>query len=188
MTAAAKGFEIRRIRSTEGMQLRSVRLRALADAPMAFASTLGDEARFPDAIWHERAGAGAEGKDRVTFIAEENGRWIGLATGLWREPDRPGPTLVGMFTDPGERGRGVGTALVEAVAAWARERGAGHLYLWVTSTNRPAISLYRRCGFRQAGEVRARAHTPTVQERRMVRDLTEPSACGPEVPGGGVYA
>jgi hypothetical protein len=46
---------IRRIRADEGPRLRALRLRALAEAPMAFGSTLAHEQGFPDDIWRERA-------------------------------------------------------------------------------------------------------------------------------------
>jgi GNAT superfamily N-acetyltransferase len=164
-------FEVRRIRPDEGVRLRALRLGALADAPSAFGSTLAREQAFPDHIWHERAAGGASGNERATFVAERDGRWIGLATGLANDPGTSEPVLVGMFVDRGERGRGVGVALVEAVAAWARERGASRLYLWVTSTNSAAIALYDRCGFRPTGETKPLAHTPSLTELRMVQDL-----------------
>ena len=110
----------------------------------------------------------------MTFIAERDSQWIGLATGIPHEaddPERSGPVLVGMFVDPAERGHGLGVTLVEAIAAWARARGAACLYLWVTSTNNHAIALYSRCGFRPTGETRPVAHAPSVAELRMVRDL-----------------
>jgi GNAT superfamily N-acetyltransferase len=162
---------VRRIRADEGLQLRALRLRALADSPMAFGSTLAREEAFAEPMWHERAAGGASGGDRVTFIAERDGRWIGLATGLADDPDGSRPVLVGMFVDPAERGHRVGVALVDAVTAWARTRGAARLSLWVTSTNTPAIALYDRCGFRATGEARPLGHTPSVTEVRMVRDL-----------------
>ena len=93
------------------------------------------------------------------------------ATGLADAADGCGPMLVGMFVDPAERGRGVGRALVEAVTAWVRARGAARLSLWVTSANNPAIALYGRCGFRPTGETQPLAHTPSLTELRMVRDL-----------------
>jgi GNAT superfamily N-acetyltransferase len=164
-------LNIRRIRADEGLQLRALRLRALADAPMAFGSTLAREEGFAEHVWHERATGGASGGDRVTFIAERDGRWIGVATGLENDPDGSGPVLVGMFVDPAERGHRVGAALVEAVTAWARTRGAARLSLWVTSTNTPGIALYDRCGFRATGEARPLGHTPSLTEMRMVRDL-----------------
>jgi len=138
---------------------------------MAFGSTLAKEEAFPEHIWHERAAGGSSGHERVSFIAERDGRWIGLATGLAADLDGSGPVLVGMFVDPAERGRRVGALLVEAVADWARERGEARLYLWVTSTNHPALALYSKCGFRPTGETRPIAHTPSLAELRMVRDL-----------------
>ncbi len=166
-------FEVRRIRPGEGLRLRVLRLHALADAPMAFGSTLAREEAFADHVWDERAAGGAGGDERVTFIAERDGRWIGLATGLAEDPAGPGPMLVGMFVDPADRGRGVGRALVEAVTAWARARGAGCLSLWVGSANNPAIALYAACGFRPTGDTQPLAHTPSLTELRMVSDLRQ---------------
>jgi GNAT superfamily N-acetyltransferase len=169
------GLEVRRIRAHEGPQLRSLRLHALADAPTAFGSTLAREEAFSESVWHERAARGALGSDGVTFIAEHDGQWVGLATGLVEDPEDPkgsGPVLVGMFVDREERRGGVGVALVEAVASWALARGAARLSLWVTSNNEAAIALYGKCGFRRTGETKPLAHTPTLAELRMVRDLT----------------
>jgi GNAT superfamily N-acetyltransferase len=168
-------LEVRRIRADEGLRLRALRLHALADTPTAFSSTLSREEVFPEGVWHERAAGGAEGCDRVTLIAEQDGRWLGLATGLAEDPDGPkqsGPVLVGMFVDGAERRHGVGAMLVEGVAAWARARGAARLSLWVFSSNEPAIALYRKCGFRPTGETKPLAHSPILVELRMVRDLT----------------
>jgi GNAT superfamily N-acetyltransferase len=141
---------------------------------MAFGSTLAREEAFPEDVWHERAAGGAAGADRVTFIAERDGQWVGLATGLAADPDEPDkrePLLVGMFVEPVERGRGLGAALVAAVVTWARARGATSLYLWVTATNDSAIALYDKCGFRRTGKQRPVAHSPSLAEIRMVRDL-----------------
>ena len=111
---------VRRVRPDEGLRLRALRLRALADAPSAFGSTLAREEAFADAVWQERAGAGRAGVDRVTYVAEEGERWVGMVTGMSTSRTDPASTLVGMFVEPAARGRGVGAALVEAVAEWAR--------------------------------------------------------------------
>jgi GNAT superfamily N-acetyltransferase len=166
-------LHIRRIRADEWQRLRVLRLQALADAPMAFSSTLAREEAFADAAWQERAAHGAAGADRVTFIAEDGGRWVGLATCLLApEGDLGGgfPTLVGMFVDKSARQRGVGAALVERVAGWTQER-ADRLVLWVTCSNQAAIALYRRCGFEPTGSTRPIAHTPASAEQEMMRKL-----------------
>lgn len=164
---------IRRIRPDEGPRLRTLRLRALADAPMAFGSTLARESAFTDEAWQDRAQRGASGTEGVTFVAELEGQWVGIATGLPRDPDAPEDpraVLVGMYVSGEARGHGVGAALVDAVVGWARERKADGLGLWVTATNATAIALYRRCGFQSRDERRPLPHTPSVEMLRMVRD------------------
>ena len=79
--------------------------------------------------------------------------------------------LIGMFVDATQRGRGVGAALVESVTEWARTLAAPHLYLWATSTNRYAIALYERYGFKQTGQSRPLEHTPSLREVLMKRGL-----------------
>jgi ribosomal-protein-alanine N-acetyltransferase len=49
------------------------------------------------------------------------------------------------------RGRGVGQALIDALAARLAERGIATLFLEVGDDNSAARALYRRAGFRDAG-------------------------------------
>ena len=173
MSADRPAVEVRRIRADEGLRLRELRLHALGNAPLAFGSSLEREEGFPESTWHERATGGASGSDRATFIAEDDGRWVGMATGVAHHPDGDdrSPMLISMFVDPSQRGRGVGAALVERVTAWVRTLGAERLFLWATSTNRPAIALYERCGFAPTGDTRPLDHTPALHEVLMVRQL-----------------
>ena len=167
----ADPIRVRRVRADEAPMLRSLRLRALADSPMAFGSTLAEEQARPDALWQERAVEGAAGLDRVTFIVESGGVPAGMATGLSIDDDPTAAALVGVWVDPSLRGQGSGAALVEAVTAWARERGKQRLELWVTATNTTAIGVYERSGFRPTGETEPLPHTPSLSEFRMVRTL-----------------
>ncbi|MFD3544603.1 GNAT family N-acetyltransferase [Streptomyces sp. NPDC058655] len=52
---------------------------------------------------------------------------------------------------PAHRGRGVGRTLMGRAVDFARERGAGHIWLEVTNINAPAIHAYRRMGFAFCG-------------------------------------
>jgi ribosomal protein S18 acetylase RimI-like enzyme len=80
--------------------------------------------------WDGTAAVGIVG----TFV-DDNRRW-----------------LISMWTDPSARGRGVGRALVEATATFARDAGSQELFLQVLEGNDTAASLYRACGFEDAGE------------------------------------
>lgn len=62
---------------------------------------------------------------------------------------------IGMMVAADSRGRGVGTALVEAAIEWARARGLHKLVLGVFPQNDVAIGLYRKIGFVDEGLRRA---------------------------------
>ncbi|MEV5986370.1 GNAT family N-acetyltransferase [Streptomyces sp. NPDC052051] len=49
------------------------------------------------------------------------------------------------------QGQGIGRTLMSHALGWARERGAGHVWLEVTSINVPAIRAYQGMGFTFCG-------------------------------------
>lgn len=70
---------------------------------------------------------------------------------------------------PGSTGRGIGTALMSELMAWARANAkVGKVELLVRSTNRRAIALYRRFGFVQEGRFIGRVKLPNG---RLVDDV-----------------
>jgi GNAT superfamily N-acetyltransferase len=64
-----------------------------------------------------------------------------------------------------------GSALITAVAGWARARGALALHLWVTESNNPARRLYERSGFTPTGERQPLPSNPDLAEIGMTRPL-----------------
>lgn len=54
-----------------------------------------------------------------------------------------------LFVDPSARHRGVGTALLQTAAEYARLVGAIRLALWTEATNTPAQALYEKLGWRR---------------------------------------
>jgi GNAT superfamily N-acetyltransferase len=160
-------IEIRLLTAGEGPQVRALRLRALRDAPRAFASSLELELARPDAHWDnlarrsasgEAAGAtGAEGAAdaSVVWVATDAGRWRAMAGSFWF--DRPAgiAQLWGMWVEPSARGRGLGSMLVDVVAGWATDRGALRLRLGVVDRAPEAVAFYERLGFTHTGETRS---------------------------------
>lgn len=156
---------VRQVRAEEAEQFRAIRLRALADAPTAFASTVAETEVRPMHYWETRVREGAAGEDSVLFVAECSDAWIGLAGGYVDEEDGTQvPYLISMWVDPAHRGRGIGGLLVEQVVAWARDRAFRRLVLEVEATNASAISLYTRYGFRSTGTVQPHPTYPGLQE------------------------
>ena len=157
---------IERLRAGEGWRLRAIRLRALADAPEAFASTLADaEARDP-AAWEAQIEA------LPTFVWREGDADLGMVRGAPHDGDAEAGYLISMWVAPEARGRGIGAALVCEVTAGARGAGLRRLVLDVGAHNLAARRLYERQGFVATGATGAlpppRAH---LRELEMAVDL-----------------
>jgi ribosomal protein S18 acetylase RimI-like enzyme len=69
--------------------------------------------------------------------------------------------LISLWVAPSARGRGIGDAAIGAVVDWADGRA---VILSVKTGNRPAIGLYHRHGFTDAGP-----SPDDADERRMLR-------------------
>src|SRR5438552_2636371 len=112
---------IRRVRADEWAALRDLRLRALAGAPEMFGTTLASAQSRTEAEWREAARRG-EGTDAwVTFVADQAGALVGMASGL---VENGAFELIQMWVDPSARGKGVGLVLGQAVVDWAAAKGA----------------------------------------------------------------
>lgn len=180
-------MEVRQTHASDWEALRRLRLRALADAPGAFASTLEAELAFGDDVWRQRAG---DDPGSATFIASDDGADIGLAR-IFAEPDPPGRThLVSMWVDPGHRRRGVARALIDRAVRWATERHADEVILWVADQNAAARRLYGQIGFRPTGQRQPLPSDPAQGESLMRLHLPHgagggagPGRAGPRRPG-----
>lgn len=76
------------------------------------------------------------------------GAWRGILLALLERPIEPGTLLMdGIFVSADARGRGVGSALLDAIKSEAASRGCRHVRLDVIDTNPRAKALYERRGF-----------------------------------------
>lgn len=165
-----------RVRPDEWRELRDVRLRALADSPSAFGSTLAREVAFGGDVWRERA---AQGRTLLARTVPDDGLlagWegppgpvVGIATVVPSPDDPTTAELVSVWVDPAARGTGVASALLRAADALAADLGADRLALWVTATNVPARRLYEGAGFTATDEHKPLPSDPRVLELRMTR-------------------
>jgi GNAT superfamily N-acetyltransferase len=92
----------------------------------------------------------ADPQRRIVLVAEASGRVVGMGTGqLVVSTAEGGPSLLveDVVLEESARGQGTGRALLAALEAWARARGASRLQLLVDLENRPALGFYRRLGW-----------------------------------------
>ena len=162
---------IRRIRADEWRELKDIRLRALADAPEAFGTTLAETIAQTDEDWQQRVISSASGDTRYVAVATTGKRWVGLAGGIFDDDKFGRAQLVSVWVDPSVRRSGLATKLVEAISDWARGRGARTLQLWVTENNEPAKNLYRRLSFVETAESEPVREGADLREIGMRREL-----------------
>jgi [ribosomal protein S18]-alanine N-acetyltransferase len=84
----------------------------------------------------------------ASLVAEAGGQIVGTTN---VDVGRFGTGDLGMLVDAAWRGRGVGSGLLDAAIAWAREHDLHKLCLEVFPTNTAAIALYRKHGFAEEG-------------------------------------
>jgi GNAT superfamily N-acetyltransferase len=131
---------VRRATSEDWRELRELRLRALADSPDAFLTTLAEAQERSDEEWREWASRS------VIFVDDV---FDGMAGGFVTEEGDA--MLWGMWVAPERRGAGLAEALARAVIDWARGDGRPRVVLWVVIGNVPAERFYERLGFRPTG-------------------------------------
>ncbi|WP_240504400.1 GNAT family N-acetyltransferase [Tsuneonella mangrovi] len=123
-------------------------LDAYARDPMGGGEPLAEEVR------EQLVPALAEQSGAFSLIARVRGKPAGLANcfmGFSTFAARPLVNIHDIAVLAEFRGQGVGRALLDAVEAEARARGACKLTLEVLSGNEPAIAAYRKAGFAQYG-------------------------------------
>lgn len=161
---------IRRLTREDAGAYRALRLEGLKAHPLSFGSSHMREVERTEEEWAqrlERARIWGAFQDTVLVgIAGLAEKWAG-----YEKLDHY-VELTGMYVAQPARGRGVGRALVEAVLNVAKE-SYEVVQLYVTADNRPAVALYRACGFVEAGrlpgsiKVDGAAHDELI----MVRDF-----------------
>ena len=161
---------------------------------MAELRYLDGEQDWPLWLAVRRAGLG-DTSEYTPPIAED---WAQLSEQQWRdmlndptglkallvEDDRPIGVVHGardgtwamlhsLWIAPEARGRGLAGRLIDAVVAWAREWGARFVMLSVGPDNAPALTLYRRHGFVEAG-LPGKVRADGVREGILRLDLRPP--------------
>jgi ribosomal protein S18 acetylase RimI-like enzyme len=144
---AMSDWTIGRAAPGEWERVRRVRLRALADTPDAFGTTLAQDEARPDDQWRARLAD----SHAATFVASAGGEDVGLVTGRPYEEVAGSAGLFGMWVAPSQRGRGIAGELVDAVVAWARASRFERVLLDVADANAAAIALYASKGFEPTG-------------------------------------
>ena len=163
-------IEIQPITPLNASAFKTIRLRALQEAPSAFGSTYEKESQFPDSEWLTRVER-MNGQSGVGFMAVDAGKACGIVGSFLDQHDPARAHLISMWTAPSHRQQGIGRMLVKAVLDWAGTRNVHTMLLMVTSNNESAIHFYQRLGFARTGRTEPYPNDPSVVEYEMSRTV-----------------
>jgi ribosomal protein S18 acetylase RimI-like enzyme len=117
----------------------------------------------------ERVRNHMENPDAFFFVAEGEGKIVGMAVGMQGlAEDGAGPPIEDLchigavFVVPDHWGKGIGGSLVDTVLTEARARGYGLAQLWTHADNTRAQTLYERHGFHPTGRQKPDEHNETI--------------------------
>jgi len=128
-------------RAADGVDIVTPTLDAFADA----VAVLQEASREQRDAYYERM-VNTPQTSRA-LLAHAEGRVVGVGT-IMLEDGLAG--VFSMATAPDMRKRGVASALLARLLAWAWEHGAAHAYLQVDARNNPALAVYQKFGFATA--------------------------------------
>lgn len=132
---------IRRLDVGDVELLRSTRLRALADAPAAFGTSLAEaEARGVE-FWEAQVRGKLGDHVCATWVAVDAGEGVGMLTGV-AQPDAV--DVIQVWVDRKWRGSGLIEEMFEALFRWA---APGRIDIAVAKSNSRARAAYERLGF-----------------------------------------
>lgn len=150
-------MEVRQLNEADGAAYRYPRLRALQEAPGAFAETYEETVGRDTTYYAQLLRTQEDGAHAVSLGAFVGGALIGVVTLLQQRATktRHKALMVAMYVTPERRGQGIGRTLVEAVLQRAREMpGLEQVQTTVVTTNAPARHLYHSVGFAAYGRER----------------------------------
>lgn len=140
---------IKKIRPGRWREYRALRLEALKMEPLAFVASPERELALPQKEWRART--------KNALFAEDRGALIGMLI-LVPETIPKMSHIVNLFSvyvRKEYRGRGIGEKLVKAALRVASSgKSVSKLKLQVNKTQKSAMRLYKRCGFRVVGPLK----------------------------------
>jgi ribosomal protein S18 acetylase RimI-like enzyme len=162
---------IRRIRTTDTLLLRTLRLTMLEDSPRAYDTDPGLAKAYTTSWWQQWCEQAASSADRSIFLAFSSGISVGMiASDIVVDTHNSVTADTGaLWVDPAHRNKGIASQLFKYVESWAASSGADEVVLGVSAENTRAHELYVRLGYEDTGAtVPTRWNTSEILMRKVL--------------------
>jgi RimJ/RimL family protein N-acetyltransferase len=146
--------QIKRVAKESIENVKQLMLEALQNDPLAF-TVYYDEYAFASLEWWDRYLESYINPLRgLMFLSEVEGKQVGMAGLLFRSGRRNShvATIVWVYVDPSERGKGVGKKLMDKILDTVqKDTSLKKLTLYVNSKQEAARKIYEKLGFKVTG-------------------------------------
>jgi len=172
-------MEIRLVQPEEALSLQAIRLRALAEAPWAFGSTLAEEKELPLAHWQTVAKQSQQSPFWLAWHNEvSTTNPVGIIGVIYPDPNvahANQPKLISLWVAPEARRKHIGQALVQAAEHWASKLPCNKMGLWVSDENPKAMPFYHSLGYEVTGVSRPKRNSGAMLIEMSKSLATRPS-------------
>lgn len=154
-------------------EYRDLRLRALSEDPEAFSASYAATAELPDAFWQTRLADAERGERSWLLFGRQADRLVGMIGAYLEAGVVETVTIVSVYVPREERGKGISVLLMKEILRVLSDVPAlKKARLDVNVTQRAAIQVYRRLGFRETGRKPATTGAGlAVEQLVMEREL-----------------
>lgn len=144
-------IEIKTLSPDQWQLYKTIRCRALAEAPYAYSSTLDDALKRSDEEWQQLTLQYARDPNSTTYFTFEGEVPCGMSACV---VDGSEAEMFAVWVDPDYRRKGIGSLLIEFARAWSELQGARKLKVGVFDDNLAALVFYRLAGFKDLGLIK----------------------------------
>ncbi len=139
---------------TDWTAYKALRLKALEESPLAFLDSFEEALNKVDDHWIRHLQA--DKHSSITLFARENKNLVGMCAILFNSKNKHKHVaeIGGNYVDKAYRGKGIGGLLMqEIINAAVNQSGIKKINLQVVVSQKPAIKLYQKFGFRKVGKL-----------------------------------
>lgn len=138
---------VKRLNKSDWEKYRDIRLEALKDEPDAFGSSYDEYKDKSDSYWKDKMSLSSEknGKSFLCAVLDDN-NFVSIG-GAYQDENNEW-NVIAIYTKKEFRGSGAGALLFNKILEESKNRGIKKVFLRVNTKREPAISLYKKFGFK----------------------------------------
>lgn len=145
-------FETKILTSNDWKILREIRLDTLKSEPQAFSTKYTDEMKKHDSYWIDKL----QDENDIYIVAIVDNNTVGVVRASFKDSDAPSDTGVigSLYVKKAFRGVGIAKKLIKnSIKHLESNRNINRIWLWVRSSQKIAVNLYKKLGFSLVKEV-----------------------------------